>query len=135
MLDAFGEHRLEAVEPGGQVHTRYPEQQIRTDIREPAAARRAERCDRVRAGMEPFEKTQRVGPKTLHADAEPVDAGIEPASDVLCCDIARVGFERHLSPRRQTDRPHALQHLHHLGSRQQARRAAPDEDRFERADG
>src|SRR6202022_4606263 len=98
MLDAFGEHRLEGVEPGGQVHTRYPEQQIRTDIREPAGPRRADRGNRISPRMEPFEKTQRVGLQALHADAEPVDAGLEPALDVLARDIARVGFEGNLSP-------------------------------------
>ena len=85
--------------------------------------------------MEPLEKTQRVGLQALHADAEPVDPRREPALDVRAGDIARVRLERHFGSGRETDRPHALHYPQHLGRRQQAGRAATDEDRIERTDG
>src|SRR6202521_5500084 len=85
--------------------------------------------------MKPFQEAQRLRLQTLHADAEPIDTGREPALDVLGGDIARVGLERHLRPGPKADRPNAVHQLPQLGTRQQARRAAPDEDRLERTDG
>src|SRR5437588_862394 len=60
MVDARGEHRVQGLEPGTEVRAGNTEEQIGADIREAAGARRLDGLDRVRTGVEPLEKTQRL---------------------------------------------------------------------------
>ena len=57
MVDARGEHRVQGLEPGTEVHAGNTKEQIGADIREPAGARHPDGRDCVRSGVEPFEKT------------------------------------------------------------------------------
>src|SRR5438132_12417321 len=95
MVDAYGEHRVQGLKPGTEVYAGNTKEQIGADIREAAGARRLDGLDRVRTGVEPLEKAQRVGLQALHADAEPVDPRREPALDARAGSIARVRLERH----------------------------------------
>src|SRR5438105_7329489 len=132
MLDAFGHDGLQSLEPAGEVHARHPVQQIRVDIRKPTSPGRADCGERVRPRMKPFQEAQGIGPQTLHADAESVHAGGEPAIDLLTGDVARVRFEGDLGVWREPDRVDLIHDTTQLIGREQAGRSAPDEHRVDR---
>ena len=97
MLNPFGQYPFQRVEPGGELHAGHAVQQVRADIGEAAGPCPADRRHRVRAGMEPLEKAERIRLQALHPQAQPVDTSLEPPTDVLAGDIAGVRFECDLS--------------------------------------
>ena len=68
----------------------------------------------------------------LRADRQPVDAGVAVRDEVRRIDRARIGFERDFRVRGDVDaRADAGEQRRYGVARDQTRRAAADEDRFE----
>src|SRR2546430_15699214 len=97
----------------------------------PHLAREAESTDRLRTVGLAFEHHQSAWIEPLHAEAEPVDATLQPGRDLRLVGACWIRLQGDLSVRRDVEvAAEELEQPRHPGSRKQTPRPPPQGDRF-----
>ncbi len=119
--------------PGGQRLLRAGVDQVEGQAGE-GRARELQRGARLGGVVLPAEHAQGVGVERLHAEREAVHPGLPEGGEPPRLHAGRVGLQRHLEVRQRREQPgRVLQQGGHGGGVHQARRAAAEEHRAERA--
>ena len=98
------------------------------------AGRRLGRRDRLGPVVHPTQRRKRPVIETLHAERQPIDAGLAESAKAFALERAGIGLQRHLGiDRHAQHRPYARQQPVDRLGREEAWGAAADEDRLQRS--
>ena len=111
MLRPQGSRFAQCIGPGFNILTRKRRHQIQVDVGKAGFPRGAKDLPRLGRGVDPPKQPQFIVVKRLHANGEPVDAGLPESAEFL--RICRSGIDLHADLRTVHYRAGAADRIHH----------------------
>src|SRR2546430_11658086 len=132
MVWAEGDRSTQSFQPCPQALEGNGVDEVDAHVGHPHLAREAESTDRLRTVGLAFKHRQSAWIEPLHAEAEPVDAALQPGRDLRLVGACWIRLQGDLSVRRDVEvAADELEQPRYLRGGEQARRSPSDVDRLE----